>query len=170
MNKPCKNCHRQTNNPSFCSRSCSATYTNKGKKKRPLIDKFCRKCNIKIDRRDWKDRRKLCNSCNSPKKDWSKISYKDTKNLRHYQVNSRIRDLARRLFIKSNKPKQCYNCNYNKHFEVCHIKAISSFSDDTPINEINKLSNLVGLCPNCHWELDHGLLKLDFPEFDNLHS
>jgi predicted HNH restriction endonuclease len=25
---------------------------------------------------------------------------------------------------------------------------------------VNALDNLVGLCPNCHWEFDHGLLQL----------
>jgi hypothetical protein len=25
---------------------------------------------------------------------------------------------------------------------------------------VNSLDNLVGLCPNCHWEFDHGLLQL----------
>jgi hypothetical protein len=24
---------------------------------------------------------------------------------------------------------------------------------------VNSLDNLVGLCPNCHWEFDHGLLQ-----------
>jgi hypothetical protein len=25
---------------------------------------------------------------------------------------------------------------------------------------VNSLDNLVGLCPNHHWEFDHGLLQL----------
>jgi predicted restriction endonuclease len=25
---------------------------------------------------------------------------------------------------------------------------------------VNSLDNLLGLCPNCHWEFDHGLLRL----------
>jgi predicted restriction endonuclease len=27
---------------------------------------------------------------------------------------------------------------------------------------VNELSNLVALCPNHHWELDHGLLSTEF--------
>lgn len=43
---------------------------------------------------------------------------------------------------------------------MAHIKAVSEFSDDTLISEINDINNLVGLCPNHHWEYDHGLLNL----------
>jgi hypothetical protein len=57
-------------------------------------------------------------------------------------------------------PKRCVNCGYDKHIEVCHRRALTSYPLDTPIAIVNDLSNLVGLCPNCHWELDHGLLQL----------
>lgn len=66
---------------------------------------------------------------------------------------------ARKKFNNSDKPKECVNCGYIKHIEVCHIKAVSEFSDDTLIKEINNLNNLIALCPNCHWEYDNGLLK-----------
>jgi hypothetical protein len=32
---------------------------------------------------------------------------------------------------------------------------------NTELAEINSPGNLVGLCRNCHWELDHGLLRLN---------
>jgi predicted restriction endonuclease len=54
----------------------------------------------------------------------------------------------------------CEVCGYNTHVEVCHIKSVSSFSDDTLITEINSIDNLVGLCPNHHWEFDNGKIKL----------
>ena len=49
----------------------------------------------------------------------------------------------------------CSKCGYDKHVEICHIKSISSFSDETLLNTINHESNLIALCPNCHWELDN---------------
>lgn len=55
---------------------------------------------------------------------------------------------------------KCSNCGYDKHVEVCHIKSISSFNNESKISEINDISNLILLCPNCHWELDNGILKL----------
>lgn len=68
--------------------------------------------------------------------------------------------MARQTYTKSNLPRVCRNCGYDKHVEICHIRAINTFPDDTPISVVNDLANLVALCPNCHWELDHGLLRL----------
>ena len=42
---------------------------------------------------------------------------------------------------------------------VCHIKSLADFEDDVVVAHVNKLSNLIGLCPNCHWEFDHKLIK-----------
>jgi predicted HNH restriction endonuclease len=28
------------------------------------------------------------------------------------------------------------------------------------MSDVNNLDNLIALCPNCRWELDHGLLSL----------
>jgi len=78
-----------------------------------------------------------------------------------YQVSAQLRELARRSYQQAQLPRVCSNCGYDKHVEICHIRALNSFPDDTPIATINDLSNLVALCPNCHWEFDHGLLKLD---------
>ena len=51
-------------------------------------------------------------------------------------------------------------CGYYKHIEICHIKPIRDFPLDTPILEVNDLSNLIGLCPTHHWEFDNGILKI----------
>ena len=48
----------------------------------------------------------------------------------------------------------------SKHVELCHIKPIASFKDSALLSEVNSKNNIVQLCPNCHWELDHGILKL----------
>jgi len=55
---------------------------------------------------------------------------------------------------------ECQVCGYSKHVEVCHIKPISDFDNTTLISEINHESNLYILCPNCHWEFDHGILTI----------
>ena len=77
-----------------------------------------------------------------------------------YQVNARVRGIARKLYCRSGLPKRCRACGYDKHFEVAHIRAISDFPPETAIAEINSLSNLVALCRNCHWELHHGHILL----------
>jgi hypothetical protein len=60
----------------------------------------------------------------------------------------------------SPKFDSCAVCGYDKHVETAHIKAVASFPDTATIREINAPSNLVGLCPNHHWEFDNGLLEL----------
>lgn len=76
-------------------------------------------------------------------------------------ARSSIQKIARKKYKESNKPKKCKVCKYDKHYEVCHIKSVSSFNDDCLISEINHLDNLVALCPNCHWEFDHGILRIN---------
>lgn len=66
-----------------------------------------------------------------------------------------IREHARRTAFKENPTPRCFNCGYSKHVEVCHIKGIMEFSLESTVGEINNISNLVCLCPNCHWEFDH---------------
>jgi len=156
----CLNCKKETSNPKFCSRSCSATYSNKNNPKRKPKIQVCSKCGSELKTTRYKGQgrlshRSLCGSCLELKYDWSKVSKKSVNSIRNYQINSRIRGLARTIYLKSGLPKSCFVCGYDKHFEVCHIKAISSFSEETTISEINSLENLVALCPNHHWELDN---------------
>jgi predicted HNH restriction endonuclease len=56
------------------------------------------------------------------------------------------------------------------HVEVCHIREINSFPDTAIIKEINDHGNLILLCRNCHWELDHGLLDLPLAEESNFRN
>lgn len=55
---------------------------------------------------------------------------------------------------------ECKICKYDTHVDVCHIKAIGSFSGHTTIAKINSMDNLVTLCKNHHWEFDKGLVTL----------
>jgi 5-methylcytosine-specific restriction endonuclease McrA len=79
---------------------------------------------------------------------------------KNYQsARSTIRDHAYQVFQETN-PGSCHICGYSKHIEVAHLKAVSEFTADTLITEINNQANLVGLCPNCHWEFDHSITTL----------
>jgi hypothetical protein len=75
-------------------------------------------------------------------------------------VRSRITGHSRRVYQASEKPMKCFVCDFPHGIQICHKKPISEFSDDTLISEVNDIKNLVALCPNHHWMLDHGLLKL----------
>lgn len=73
----------------------------------------------------------------------------------YLSARNAICSLARNIYRNSTRPKQCICCNYDKHYEVAHIKAVSDFDDDALISEINSEDNLIALCPNHHWEYDN---------------
>lgn len=76
-------------------------------------------------------------------------------------ARSAIQKDARSSYKNSDKPKQCVVCGYDKHYEVAHIMAVSEFTDDTLISEINDSKNLIALCPNHHWEFDNNILNIN---------
>ena len=66
-----------------------------------------------------------------------------------------------RTYSKYFYSAKCLLCNYDKHYEVCHVKDLKDFSGDETIFEVNNKTNLIHLCPNCHWEFDHGQISLE---------
>lgn len=141
----------------FCNHSCSASYNNSHREKKEY---FCTKCGKSIGFGYDIHRRTLCDECNPNNVDWDKITYGEVKAKRGYQVNSRIRELARTKYFNTYNNPSCKFCGYDKHVEIHHIKGISTFSDDTPISVINDLSNLIAVCPNHHWELENGYISI----------
>lgn len=158
----CKQCLKEfdkkgpKDKPRFCSKSCAATYNNihhqnryKNRKDKAK-PKFCKSCNKEIF-----TRHRRCEKCTEEfkNKDYklSEIMYLEYhKSSLYALVRSRARSIGKKLgWIK------CYNCGYDKHVEIAHKKSISSFSDDTLLSVVNDVSNLIALCPNCHWEFDH---------------
>lgn len=75
-------------------------------------------------------------------------------------ARSAIQRNARKKFFKENPNPKCIICGYSNHVEVAHIKPVSEFEENAPIEEINDINNLIGLCPNHHWEYDNGILIL----------
>jgi len=159
----CKNCNinfekhehkiKATKN-NFCSLSCSAKFNNKKYPKRKL-EGSCFDCNIPIG-----SQLKYCVDCR--KKYWGKdmtisqaIYHKHHRSNAYTLIRVRARSTAKKLGWT-----MCLNCNYDKHVQICHVKPICEFDDTTLISVVNDPSNLVPLCPNCHWELDNGLITL----------
>ena len=83
--------------------------------------------------------------------------FEDRKNWQ--SARSSIQKDARRMYFEHNQNPKCAICGYDKHVEVAHIKSVSDFDDNTKISIINSIDNLIGLCPNHHWEYDNGILK-----------
>jgi hypothetical protein len=138
----------------FCNGSCAAKYNNK---LRPRQPKRCKRCKCILPRKG------ICFDCR--KRHGSDLGRRTKGDLFSSRSNwqsarSSIREHAAKTFDLSGLPKKCRICGYSKHVEISHKKAVSDFSDSTPLNEINALINLIPLCPNHHWEFDNGILKI----------
>ena len=156
----CTTCGRETKNPRFCSRTCAAKQNNRLVPKRRPEGK-CFACGIPVPKRA-----KYCPEHNPNKPlDTSRPIRAVEDGSDHSACRfARLRQHARKLYHAA-RPKRCVRCGYDKHIEVCHRQALNSYPLDTPISVVNALSNLIGLCPNCHWEFDHGLLVIEgFPD------
>lgn len=135
----------------YCSRSCAAKTNNRQYPKRKM-EGLC-KCG--------KPTHKFltyCSNCYQIGLIDDK-TYGELKGITKYQKNSRIRGHARKKYLKSNLPKSCILCEYSTHIDICHVKDISSFPNESLIKEINDLKNLIALCKNHHWEFDNDLLS-----------
>jgi len=167
MNK-CQNtdCNKETKNPKYCSRSCSAVISNKKVVKHKAKIRTCTKCNSTF-KRDKKHRRNTtCHKCwaeflDTPNKTlkeyWDK---KSIKNKHPSWKNSHIRALNR-SWNKNLLRNGCCVCGYKTHVELAHIKPISSFSETAKLYEVNAPSNILPLCPNHHWEFDNNYLLIE---------
>ena len=146
----CKSCSKDTNNPKYCSRSCSAIHTNKTYIKRKRTKK-CRLCDNLIVKN-----RVHCSDC--LKRDRTLGELKNNGSKYRCAVNNCIRYHAKQKC--RNRKQVCASCGYDLHVEVCHIKPVSSFNDSSLESEINAKNNLILLCRNCHWEQEKGLLDI----------
>lgn len=141
----------------FHNRSCATTYNNRKNPKRKKKKYYCKVCGTEVPHR-----RTVCDKHLHNRVDWSKRTLKDILviNGRRQDNYMRIRDHARKLYIRSERPQCCERCGYTHHFQICHIKPIYEFNLNTPITVVNAPENLIALCPNCHWELDNGLWRI----------
>ena len=150
----CLNCGLEHANPKFCSMKCSAIYNNKlfVKRKKRSKSGLCKICSGPTYARYI-----YCDNCRTKDKD---MTIKDACGRNDANRYNKIRVRARTAAKKAEILKSCFNCGYDKHVECCHVKDISSFPETTMVSEVNDISNLVGLCPNCHWEFDNHLLTI----------
>ena len=73
-------------------------------------------------------------------------------------ARSTIQKRARKAYAASGLPMVCSVCGYNKHVEIAHRLAVSDWPQAATIDQINEVNNLMALCPNHHWEQEHGLV------------
>lgn len=147
-------CGTETRNPKYCSRSCAATYNNRTYPKGgpPPKLRYCKRCGILLDRSEYSKTNRCCHDCRRP---FGELTLTEVRLDNAHSRHTRITANAKNTYSKSDRPKHCVKCGYDKHYEVCHIKAIKDFPDTAKMKEVNHLDNLIALCPNCHWEFDH---------------
>jgi hypothetical protein len=148
----------------FCSQSCGTTFNNLNKKTGKAKAGIKKKCKVTgCDNFIPRHGKQFCIECRIEKDKALTYLTNPTKSELQYSIRSSpysyIRYHARQVVAKD-WIKECYNCKYSKHVELAHIKGIAEFSNESRINEINEPSNLMFLCPNCHWEFDRGRLEL----------
>lgn len=160
----CLSCSTETTNPKFCGRSCAAKLNGKLHPKRKP-QSACRVCAKPMG-----NRRTYCDDCF---KTHCRVDFDNMPlSLYREQAGSRnsyqtcIRHHARKVAREHQKLDYCAAsiaaglCGYTLNVQCCHIRAVSDFPETTTLAEVNAPSNLIGLCPTHHWELDHGHLKL----------
>jgi hypothetical protein len=158
--KLCKNCknplsYQASLSNVFCNSRCSSIYNNKIYIKRPRKLKpspLCKKCSLyPCKMGNSRSYNRLCEHC------WEEHCNRKGNRTRNEITRAELGGHARCLLKKHKANMKCDWCLYDKHVECCHIKSIASFPLTAVVNEINAISNLRWLCPNCHWELDRGL-------------
>lgn len=156
----CLQCGKDTDNPKFCSKSCSVSYFNKRKPKRlSTRTKICPICGEPKG-----DQSKTCRNCNTNAR-WELARRAKIKDYFRDKSPSRakytdIRKWARKFIKESGREEKCEICGFDVYVEVCHRKSISSFSGDSLLDEVNSLDNLIYLCPNHHVMFDKGLINI----------
>lgn len=139
----------------FCSQRCAALFNQTHTPHRvPKISRICRVCDCDfIGERKNNPDRAYCVSCWTDER--NRKGMRSKSNLSHAEIRGHARAILRRA-----KPELICNwCGYDKHVECCHLTPVGSFSPSTMLQDINHISNLCWLCRNCHWELDHGMMK-----------
>jgi hypothetical protein len=163
----CTKCEKPVNRPKswlakiknpFCSKSCAAQYNNRKFPKRHLEGK-CRECSVPI-----RGRYSYCDDCISKGKHLRGKPWTLERTIESL-INGR-RDSNRYTAIRKHaalqtrdRPQCCAICGYDKHVETCHIVDIKDFPKTATLREVNDPRNLLLLCKNCHWELDHDLVN-----------
>lgn len=157
----CQHCHEiilvpekgkihQTKIKKFCNSSCASSFNNKARfvVKPKILIEFVKGQIKNISSPKWphvnKTKKELFDSCEK----WQ-------------TARGYIQKHARYVYNNSDKPKECIECGYSRHYQVAHFESVSSFPGSALIiEEINNIKNLIALCPTHHWEFDNGFLQI----------
>jgi hypothetical protein len=135
----------------FCNRSCSFQHTiiiGKILPKSRRVYMPCKSCGQRPSRPS----RRLCQECFDAHQ--VRLSGRTKAECSHREIRNHAATVVK------GRPRVCVHCGYSRHAEACHLRPVADFLATATVAEINAIDNIVMLCPNCHWEFDHGLLAL----------
>lgn len=162
---------QRTRRKKFCDSKCAALHNNQKKGARAPLVISCGRCSKPFTfspSRGSKSRR-YCDECKIAaalaSKGLESLPQRTKESLKNSSASyqswrSAIQRHAGVIFGASGRPAACAVCGYSLHVQVAHLTAVAAFPPSATVAEINAIENLIALCPNHHWELDHGELKL----------
>ena len=180
----CLECGHITNNPKFCSRSCSATYTNRVRaRSNPSsyrqVEGYCITCNTRIS-----TSKKYCDECQHIKHTvlWGQelvCRQCDKSYVRkpHSAANNTLcascvvnsRRFVRKRQINEYLGDKCVLCGYDTYASVLHAHHTNPETKSFDIsgnhsrswNSIKaELDKCILLCANCHTAVHQGHIEL----------
>lgn len=148
----------ETRKRKFCTRSCGASYNNKFRVRTKKAPRIC-SCGAPISRTATK-----CIKCHGKSLESVYAMTKGelvSRSKYWIQYRAVVAKHARKVYKNSGRKYECQICGYDAHVDIGHIKDVKDFPDSATVREINDVNNLAPLCPNHHWEFDHGLLTIN---------
>lgn len=136
----------------FCGHRCSALFNApavaaKVREWRGSKPPACADCGVPVKQKPSGKAPKWCEPCREARSPWRR---------QRGQVSHRyLRTHSRQVLMATDRPRVCEGCGYDRHVEVAHRIPVKCFSGTAKLSEVNAVSNLMFLCPNCHWEHDH---------------
>lgn len=132
----------------FCDKSCAARTNNRytPKRRSKLPRRNCIACGDTLNRRARLERCLPCDSLNRL-------------HLRGMMTKAevgRTSIAAHARLVTREWEQRCAVCGYSRHVDAAHLVPVRDFAADALLSEINAPTNLALLCPNHHWEHDHG--------------
>lgn len=155
------------NNPScekeaavkYCCRSCAAKVNNhiKPKRKKTAVLSVCTICSLPCEGTTHQQCSRVAGAQTTLAELHQRLSVSD----KHPSWrNSHVR-VHNRWYNRTLTGTACQVCGYAKHVELAHIKAVSLFPPEATLEQVNSPDNILVLCRNHHWELDHELIRLE---------
>lgn len=152
--------HSGSDSFKYCSRACAskvigANLTAHSRSRARMIARKCSECSKDLGPTN---KSGLCQQCYNIR-EVNRRSHLPLATLRESHgtlaFHAKVRAWARKHYTGA---MECAVCGYDRHVDICHVRAVADFPPSATIKEVNHRDNLVALCRNNHWEFDNGLL------------